>query len=51
MGGVFSEDPSDELVEVIDQMHAIGNASTAMLLAALVVIDQRDAYLVDGARD
>ncbi|MEN3272383.1 MAG: hypothetical protein V7636_1144 [Actinomycetota bacterium] len=51
MSGVFSEDPSDALVEVIDQMHAVGNASTAMLLAALVVIDQRDAYLVDGARD
>ena len=49
MAGVFSEHPDVELVEVVDQMHAIGNASTAMLLAALVVLDQRDAYRVDGA--
>jgi hypothetical protein len=48
---VFNASPSEELVEVVDQMHAVGNASTAMLLAALVVIDQRAAYDVDGARD
>src|SRR3954466_5637853 len=49
MCGVFSEHPDEELVEVIDQMHAVANASTAMLLAALVVFDQRDAWRVDGA--
>jgi hypothetical protein len=49
MCGVFSGHPDEELVEVIDQMHALSNASTAMLLAALVEVDQRDTYLVDGA--
>src|SRR3954453_20924995 len=49
MCAVFSEHPDEELVEVIDQMHAVSNASTAMLLAALVVFDQRDGWRVDGA--
>src|SRR5436189_439158 len=49
MLGVFSEHRDEELVEVIDQMHAVANASTAMLLAALVVFDQRDSWRVDGA--
>ncbi|MEA3056238.1 MAG: hypothetical protein QOD30_1670, partial [Actinomycetota bacterium] len=39
MCGVFSGHPDEELVEVIDQMHALSNASTAMLLAALVEVD------------
>ena len=49
MRGVFSEHPDEELVEVIDQMHGISNASTAMLLAALIEFDQRDGWRVDGA--
>src|SRR3954466_469534 len=49
MCGVFSEHPDEELVEVIDQMHAVSNASTAMLLAALLEFDQRDGWRVDGA--
>jgi hypothetical protein len=48
MRGVFGEHPDEELVVVIDQMHAVGNASTAMLLAALVEYDQREAWRVDG---
>jgi len=40
---------TESLVEVIDQMHGVSNASTAMLLAALVVFDQRDGWRADGA--
>src|SRR3954452_4536281 len=49
MGAVFSEHPDEELVEVVDQRHAVANASTAMLLTALVEFDQRDGWRVDGA--
>lgn len=49
MCGVFGEYPDEELVEVIDQTHALSNSSTAMLLAALVEFDQRDGWRVDGA--
>src|SRR4029079_14057209 len=49
MRGVFNGHPDVELVEVIDQMHALSNVSTAMLLAALVEYDQRDGFRVDGA--
>src|SRR5690349_18219600 len=49
MRGVFSEHPDEELVVVIDQMHGVSNASLAMLLAALVELDQRDGWRVDGA--
>jgi hypothetical protein len=50
MTGVFSGVAEDEaLVDVIDQMHAVSNAATRVLLAALVEIDQRETWKIDGA--
>lgn len=44
-GAAFAD---EALVEVVDQMHGISNASMRMLLAALVEIDQRESWKADG---
>ena len=46
---VFAGVEDEGLVEVIDQMHGIANASMRALLAALVEIDQRETWRADGA--
>ena len=46
---MFEASDTDGLVEVIDQMHALSNAATSNLLQSLVVFDQRDGWMADGA--
>lgn len=46
---MFAHTDSDEIADVIGQMHGIANASMRVLLAGIVEIDQRDAWKVDAA--
>jgi hypothetical protein len=46
---MFAFAGDDDLVDVIDQMHGVANAAMHALLSALVEMDQRETWRIDGA--
>jgi hypothetical protein len=46
---MFGRSTDDAVIEVLEQMHGVANASTRLLLAAIVEVDQRELWTADGA--
>jgi hypothetical protein len=46
---MFPHASDEEIVDLVGQMHGIGNASLRLLLAGVVELDQRESWRADGA--